>query len=122
MSVTGVNHINIRTTDIAASARFYIEVFDFDLDQCEVAGGFQRNWLRDKSGKPIIHLRRLDAGSDSTGPIDHVALDCEDKAAILERLTARNMPFDVASLQPGATVVFVKDPHGVMLELNFRAD
>ena len=120
MSVSGINHVNIRTTDVAASSRFYVDVLDFKFREGQPVMGRQPNWLYDKSGRPIIHLRIMEAESASTGPIDHVALDCDGLSSVIERLKARNMAFNVASLQPGVTLVFVKDPHGVMLELNFR--
>ena len=120
MPVNGINHVNIRTTDVDASARFYTEVLDFEFRQGPPVMGRQPNWLFDKNGRPIIHLRVMAADSDSTGPIDHVALDCDSLALVIGRLKQRDMKFDIANLQPGVTIVFVKDPHGVMLELNFR--
>jgi catechol 2,3-dioxygenase-like lactoylglutathione lyase family enzyme len=122
MPVTGINHINIRTTDIAKSAKFYVDVFGFQFEQGPGVMGFQRNWLYDVSGQPIIHLRVLEAGSDS-GPIDHVALNCKGKAEILERLRAHNVTVKVVEdLQPGVTQVILKDPHGLTLELNFKGE
>jgi len=58
--------------------------------------------------------------SDSTGPIDHVALDCEGQAEIVERLKARGIEYSVFNVPPDRTLLLVKDPHGVMLELNFK--
>ena len=118
--VSGINHVNIRTTDVAASSRFYVDVLDFEFREGQLVMGRQPNWLYDRSGRPIIHLRIMEAESDSTGPIDHVALDCQGLSSVIERLKARNIEFNVASVQSGVTLVFVKDPHGVMLELNFR--
>jgi catechol 2,3-dioxygenase-like lactoylglutathione lyase family enzyme len=120
MPVNGINHVNIRTTDVEASARFYTEVLDFKFRGGPLVMGREPNWLFDKSGHPIIHLRVMAPDSDSTGPIDHVALDCEGLPLVIERLKQRDLKFDIANLQPGVTIVFVKDPHGVMLELNFR--
>ena len=120
MSVTGIDHINIRTLDVAASARFYVELLGFRFGLGPMVMGHQGQWLYDDEGRPIIHLRFLEAGSSSTGPIDHVALNCRNKAQILERLKARDIAFGIAEgLIPGVTQIFVKDPHGVALELNF---
>ena len=120
MPVNGINHVNIRTTDVEASARFYTEVLDFKFRGGPLVMGREPNWLFDQSGHPIIHLRVMAPDSDSTGPIDHVALDCQGLPLVVERLKQRDVKFDIANLQPGVTIVFVKDPHGVMLELNFR--
>ncbi|CAN7410638.1 VOC family protein [Phenylobacterium sp. LjRoot219] len=122
MPVTGLNHVNIRTTDVASSAKFYVDLFDFEFRQGPVVMGNQSNWLFDRQGNAIIHFRVLGADSTSTGPIDHVALNCEGKADILSRLEARNIKFAMAeNLTPGVTQVFVTDPHGVALELNFTS-
>ena len=82
--------------------------------------GNQSNWLYDKQGNAIIHFRVMEAGSTSTGPIDHVALNCQNKTLVVERLKAHSVQFSVAeNLTPGVTQIFLKDPHGVPLELNF---
>jgi catechol 2,3-dioxygenase-like lactoylglutathione lyase family enzyme len=120
MPVIGINHINIRTADIAASARFYVDVFDFEFRSIPMSAG-QANWLFDKNGQAIIHLRAMAVDSDSTGPIDHVALTCEGQAEIVERLSARGLAYSIFNVQPDLTLVLVKDPHGVMLELNFKS-
>jgi catechol 2,3-dioxygenase-like lactoylglutathione lyase family enzyme len=123
MPVTGLNHVNIRTTDVAASAKFYVDIFDFEYRQGPVVMGNQSNWLFDRQGNAIIHLRVLEAPSTSTGPIDHVALTCEGKGEILARLEAHGVKFAVAdNIVPGVTQVFLADPHGVPLELNFAGE
>jgi catechol 2,3-dioxygenase-like lactoylglutathione lyase family enzyme len=120
MPVHGINHINIRTTDIAASSQFYVDVFDFEFRSIPMGTG-HANWLFDKNGRAIIHLRIMAVDSDSTGPIDHVALDCEGQTEIVERLNARGFEYSVFNIRPDLTLVLVKDPHGVMLELNFKS-
>jgi catechol 2,3-dioxygenase-like lactoylglutathione lyase family enzyme len=121
MPVKGINHVNIRTTDVAASSRFYVDVLDFEFRPGTPLMGQQPNWLFDKNGRAIIHLRIMAADSDSTGPIDHVALDCDALSSVIERLDARNIKYSVAK-RPGVTIVLVRDPHGVMLELNFKGE
>lgn len=120
MPVLGFDHVNIRTTDVARSAKFYVDVFDFEFRQGGFTMGQQSNWLYDTAGKAIIHLRILEADAQSTGPIDHIALACDGKAEILERLSALGVAFSVFENpdQP-ITQVFLKDPHGVPLELSF---
>ena len=120
MPVLGLDHVNIRTTDVARSAKFYVDIFDFEYRQGEATMGEQSNWLFDKAGKPIIHLRIKEADAASTGPIDHVALVCAGKDEVLQRLTARGVEFSVfENPNRPVTQVFLQDPHGVMLELSF---
>jgi catechol 2,3-dioxygenase-like lactoylglutathione lyase family enzyme len=121
MAVTGLNHINIRTTDVEASIRFYVDLLDLEF-RLEPPGQ-QRNWLYDRSGRPIIHFRIWEADSESTGPIDHVALSCEGMAQIIGRLKARQIDYRlVTGLSSGVSLVLLKDPHGVALELNFTGE
>jgi catechol 2,3-dioxygenase-like lactoylglutathione lyase family enzyme len=119
MPVNGINHINIRTTDLATSAQFYVDVFDFEFRSIPM-GAVQANWLFDNTGRATIHLRDMAVDSPSTGPIDHVALDCEGRAEIVERLKVRGIEYSVFDVPPDRTLVLVRDPHGVMLELNFK--
>lgn len=120
MPVIGLDHINIRTTDVAASAKFYVDVFGFEYRHGPEVMGNRAHWLYDGAGRPIIHLRMMEPPSVPTGALDHVALSCQDKAAMLERLKAQGIAFSVMeNLQPGVTQVFLKDPHGIALELQF---
>lgn len=120
MPVNGLDHVNIRTLNVGESVKFYVELFDLEYRQGPGPMGHKSHWLYDTAGRPIIHFRVLQADSASTGPIDHVALACRDKAEILRRLDARGLSYAIMDrLQPGLTQLFLKDPHGVPLELNF---
>ncbi|MDE2301092.1 MAG: VOC family protein [Sphingomonadales bacterium] len=124
MAVCGINHVNIRSTDIAASAGFYSDVLGFTYRTHEVFGGFTSHWLHDEADQPIIHLRAMAPDAASTGPIDHVALNCRGKAGVIARLEARAIPFQVIENMgtSGVTLVLFNDPHGIALELNFAQE
>ena len=118
MPVSSFDHVNIRTEDPVASAQFYVDIFDLEYRHQLIMGN-DAHWLYDEAGRAIIHFRRVDAESSSTGSIDHVALNCRDKTTILDRLGTRNIPFTAIDLQPSGALVLLKDPHGVALELRF---
>lgn len=123
MSVAGVNHVNIRTTDIEKSIRFYQDVLGFTFKSGPEVMGNRGNWLCDDNGQPIIHLRKLEPDATSTGPIDHIALSCSGKADVIAKLQAHNIEFRMSeNLIPNLTQIFLEDPHGIMLELNFNGD
>lgn len=65
-----------------------------------------------------------DAGAAAgrrTGALHHVALDCSGHAATIERLDNLGIAFRSNDLPAIALrQVFVTDPNGVLLELNFR--
>ncbi len=126
MSVEGLDHVNLRTADIEATARFYIDALG--LQRAEVPGGISSRkalWLRDSSGNPILHLQQSDDSSPqqetSTDPVHHIALRCGDKEMMLARLHRMNLRPAVYEREAlGLTQVFLKDPYGVLLELSFR--
>ena len=59
-------------------------------------------------------------GLHETGSVDHVAFTGEDAAEMRERLTARNVKFEERQV-PGRPLrqIFVHDPDGVQIEINF---
>jgi catechol 2,3-dioxygenase-like lactoylglutathione lyase family enzyme len=122
--VSALDHVNIHTTDLAASTRFYADLLGLEpRDPPMALSGIQACWLYDGAGDPIIHLNNREVVPGPTGPIDHVALRCTGKAALLERLKTQDVEFNVFELEAaGRTLIFVRDPHGVMLELNFRGE
>lgn len=121
MRVNALDHVNIRTRDVTASARFYAELLD--LEMRNGPGPFapeQVQWLCDHHGRAIIHLYRFDCAPGPTGPIHHVALNCSGKAEMLERLRKRGLEFQMPGMSAGGpSQVFIRDPHGILLELNF---
>lgn len=123
MRVDALDHVNIRTRDIAASAKFYADLLDLEVRNAPMGiAPEQARWLYDHSGHPIIHLFRFDCEPGPTGAIDHVALRCSGKIELLQRLKSRGLDFSVYEPATGPTLVFVRDPHGVQLELNFHGD
>jgi catechol 2,3-dioxygenase-like lactoylglutathione lyase family enzyme len=125
MPVTALDHVNIRTRDVQASARFYVELLGLEARNGPMELPPEKvQWLYDAHERPIIHLNSFTPiGEGSTGPIDHVALACSGKAEMLERLTRMGAEFQVNEMASiGLTQIFTRDPHGVLLELNFRGD
>jgi catechol 2,3-dioxygenase-like lactoylglutathione lyase family enzyme len=143
--MTKLDHCNIRTFDLDATVEFYTDVVD--LRDGEFPGPRQFGaWLYDTSDRPILHVISIDPkdpeialgrireriGSlggeplsvDSikgTGTIDHIAFECSDYDAMEAKLKKRGLKYtssDVPRLN--LRQLFVNDPNGVTLELNFR--
>ena len=120
--IGGLDHVNIETTDLETSVRFYEELLG-------LKAGWRPNfgvpgaWLY-VGEQPIVHLVvRETVNPPPTGAIHHVAL----KASGLEETTARLEKAGVEFTKTvvpdlGVTQLFVDDPNGVKLELNFYAD
>lgn len=129
MTINGLDHINIQTRDLAGTVRFFEQVLE--LRAGDPPAGLDRariQWMFDGAGRPLFHLSSpgsIDAaGGDigrDTGALHHIALDCSMRPAMLARLDRLGLPYrcnDVASI--GLQQVFVTEPNGILLELNFR--
>jgi catechol 2,3-dioxygenase-like lactoylglutathione lyase family enzyme len=123
MIVAGLDHINIHTADVPGTAAFYAELLG--LEPRPTPGGFppeKARWLHDAEGRAIIHLFAGPVTPGPTGPIHHVALRCTGKAEMIARLERRGAAFDVYEASAELTQIFTRDPHGILLELNFTGE
>ena len=123
MSVGLLDHFNIRTRKLGDTVRFYEEVLDLkngDRPNFPFPGA----WMYSE-GKPVVHLVDIsptqEAQKPDSGVVHHVAFASRGFADMKARLTSKNLPFDVREV-PGVEVwqIFVTDPNGVMLELNYE--
>jgi catechol 2,3-dioxygenase-like lactoylglutathione lyase family enzyme len=142
MVVRRLEHYNIRTTKFAETVKFYDDALDMQAQRAPMAAADSpATWLYDDSGVAAIHLTPVDpadpAGSyariaqyrggepdaafQGSGAIDHIAFECENYDEIKSRLQSMNLQF-VENSFPNFDLrqIFVKDPNGVTLELNFR--
>ncbi len=75
-------------------------------------------------GVPIVHLMKMeksDRPNEHNGRLDHIAFKCTDPDHVLGLMRERGIRF-VANLvwEIGTLQVFVHDPDGLQIELNFR--
>ena len=142
--MTKLDHCNIRTFDLDATIAFYTDVVELK-DGAFPGTRSMGAWLYDASDRPILHLIAIDPkdpeaalgrvrdrlgalGGDlnvesmnGTGVIDHIAFECDDYDKMKSKLEARGLVYtssDVPSIN--LRQLFVNDPNGVTLELNFR--
>lgn len=127
MQVNGLNHVNIVAADLDKTVQFYETVLGMKAERIPMAPpGFDGRWIYDEAGQPIVHVQGYNpdrhgaVGSGSTGPIDHVALTCADFDGMIRRCEELGLEHRVSDRQFGdLRQVFVTDPDGVVLELNF---
>ncbi|QLC24853.1 glyoxalase/bleomycin resistance/extradiol dioxygenase family protein [Parasphingopyxis algicola] len=134
MIIKRLDHVNIFTDRLAATAQFYAELLDLE----------QRNgpppstpdnvlWMYDHSDQAILHLNSLDEppgyeraynrevkpGSE-TGAIHHVAFLCGEFDEVKSRLDQRGAEYEIRDIPSvGLRQIFTADPNNVLLELNF---
>lgn len=133
MKVEALDHINIRTGDVAATVAFFEDILDMKatpppgLDSIEWAA-----WLLDDAGRAVIHVAPVSAPypsdgdfpfreAEHSGPIHHVALRCQHPDSVRERLTRAGLRFCENRLDSiNLNQIFVQETNGILLELNFQ--
>ena len=133
MPAIGIDHVNIVTRDLAASVAFFSSVLGLEERESPAKMvGLDGAWMVDPDGWAIVHLvvfkesfhhPRHAVPTRETGPVDHVALRCVGFAAMCEKLAALGLEHEVNDRQmAGLRQIFVPDPNGVVIELNFYGD
>jgi catechol 2,3-dioxygenase-like lactoylglutathione lyase family enzyme len=137
-----LEHYNIRTTKFEETVKFYDDILGMKCKRSPMTpADYPATWIYDDSGIPAVHLTPVDpkaphesyakiaqyrgvdpdAAFHGSGAVDHVAFECEGYDEILGRLESKKVKFaknefpDINFRQ-----LFVRDPNGIMLELNFR--
>jgi catechol 2,3-dioxygenase-like lactoylglutathione lyase family enzyme len=119
-----LDHFNIRTRRLDETVRFYRDVLGLTLGP-RPNFNFPGAWMY-SDGRAVVHLVDI-ASTDEpqkpdSGAVHHVAFASRGFAAMERHLTAVGVPFQTVQV-PGGELwqIFVTDPNGVMLELNYTA-
>jgi catechol 2,3-dioxygenase-like lactoylglutathione lyase family enzyme len=133
MSITGFDHVNIRTMNVPATLGFFRDVLQMKIrpfpgrTDTETAG-----WVLDDKDAVVIHVNHgaevypTDAQSpwspvEGSGAVHHVALNSSEYEATRERLVALDLDFtENAVPHINLRQLFVREPNGILIELNFR--
>ena len=120
MAISALNHVNIITDDLDATRKFYADVIGL-IDGDRPDFPFPGAWLY-ITDEAVIHLVGVDdQPAEGTGTIDHVAFEAHGINEMEALLEGRKILFHVRDV-PGRDIrqVFLHDPNGVKIELNFR--
>ena len=137
MSLDRLAHVSIRTSRLDETRRFYVDVLGLRVGE-RPPFDFAGHWLY-LGERDVVHLVHFDPqnpgnlvaylgdspidGVVGTGSIDHVAFAATDLAGLLARAAKHGVAVrqrTVPSLH--LQQVFLEDPNGVTIELNFAAD
>ena len=120
MGVDMLQHVNIRARDLEASKEFYVGAVGLRVGpRPPVASVGYWLYLGDE---PVIHLVQIppDQAAAGSGAVDHIAFHGVDFEAARARFAALGIPFREALIpRDGTRQLFVHDPDGVKIELNF---
>jgi catechol 2,3-dioxygenase-like lactoylglutathione lyase family enzyme len=124
VSVGVLDHFNIRTRNLAATVSFYEDVLGLE-NGARPNFAFPGAWMYSE-GRAVVHLVDISRTSEpqkpDSGVVHHVAFVSRGFDAMKQRLGRTGMPFDARQV-PGGELwqIFVQDPNGVMIELNYEA-
>jgi catechol 2,3-dioxygenase-like lactoylglutathione lyase family enzyme len=129
MPLEALEHYTIQCADLTGTRDFYRDVLGL-VDGPRPNFGFSGHWLY-CGDVPVVHLMGPDhvrpkdqgaAPSIETGALDHIAFRGSDVSATLANLKKSGVAFRESQF-PGTGLhqLFVRDPNGIMVELNFRA-
>jgi len=134
MPISRLDHYSIRTENLPATERFYTDVLGLEVGP-RPQFNFPGVWLY-QGGVAVVHVVGIDpndpsglkeylgdkvmGGAPGTGTIDHVAFVGTDVETMRERFRNAGVPFR-DRLVPSLNLdqVFLEDPNGVTIELNF---
>ena len=142
MPLAKLSHYSIRTIDLDATRRFYTEVLGFTVGPrppFNFPGLWLYNGSHDSYDNAMVHIVGIDpndprglrdylgdrdAGSlkGGTGAFDHIAFSATGLANMLRELQRKQVPHRERKV-PGLGLhqVFLDDPSGVAIELNYPA-
>jgi catechol 2,3-dioxygenase-like lactoylglutathione lyase family enzyme len=137
MQIDKIDHVNIRTSDVLATSGFFASVLGMNIIPTPGQPDLTKSaWICDMDGRAAVHVTgpgtlypwedKANPPSPSapgSGRIHHVAFACTGYEEMLRRLAETGMdytPNEVA--QAGLRQVFITDPNGIILELNFFGD
>lgn len=136
-----LNHYSIRTTDIDASRDFYERVLGLTVGprpDFPFPGAWMYRGDHGDVANAVVHIIGIDpndakglqnylggrdpASLKGSGAIDHIAFFADGLAAMLEHLRGLGVPVRERTVPNiGLHQLFLDDPNGVMVELNYPA-
>ena len=122
MPLKNLNHLLIRARDVDATRDFYCDVLGLAEGE-RPPFPFKGYWMY-IGDQAVVHLaeRAPENDGNDTGAIDHVAFEATGLTDMLARLETLGIPAHNRKVPgQGLHQVFVSDPNGVMIELNYAA-
>lgn len=127
MHVRRIDHVNLRTPLLEESVAFYTKLLGLRRGLLPGIDPTRNAWLYDLSDQPIIHVNLPPndepvPDASHSGRIHHIALDCMNYDLIRQTISDMALPYEENHVESiGLRQLFVKDPNGVLLELNFHS-
>lgn len=130
MPLGALQHYTIEPSDLERTRNFYCDVLGLENGERPPLG-FPGYWLY-SGGVATVHLlgerkpregivvRGTNARFENTGRFDHIAFAATDIDGVRKRLQSNNVTFREQTIpRTGGQQIFLYDPDGVGVELNF---
>jgi catechol 2,3-dioxygenase-like lactoylglutathione lyase family enzyme len=133
MPLNKMEHYLVLTDDIEKTRRFYLEVIGLN-DGFRADLGFPGYWLY-LSDTPVLHIAEWETYTThsnklgipvtcrgiGTGCFDHIAFNGSDVQNMIGRLEEFKIPYERNNVpHVGLVQLFLDDPNGLKIELNYR--
>ena len=124
VSVGVLDHFNIRTRKLDETVRFYQDVLGLEKG-ARPNFAFPGAWMYSE-GRPVVHLvdisRTDEPQKPDSGVVHHVSFISRNFSGMKQRLESGGFKYEARQV-PGGDLwqIFVDDPNGVLIELNYEA-
>lgn len=122
MPLQNLNHLLVLARDLEETRDFYVNVLGL-TEGPRPPFRFRGYWLY-LGDRAVVHLAEQGGERDGagTGPIDHVAFEATGLADMVARLERHAVALRHRKVPgQGLHQVFIQDPNGVTIELNYPA-
>lgn len=145
MPIRKLDHYNLLTTKLDETVAFYTGILGMKGGVSPRGDRKTGAWIYDGTDTPVVHLQAVDPaapevklaevrgrlgemaeriGADNlagSGVVEHIAFECDDYDGFIRRFEQAGVYLrknDVPAMN--FRQLFVRDPNGVIIELNFR--
>ena len=125
--ITKINHVGLRVRDLEKSRTFYEQLgFKFIIGPIgpepvaimEHPSGVNLNFILNASDDASDKNILMDVPERHTG-YTHIALEINDREAVLKQLDNLNIPItETVELEDGTVFFFIRDPDGNVIEFH----
>ena len=122
MPAEQLEHFTLECADLKRTRDFYVDLLGLE-EGFRPRMDFPGYWLY-CGGVPVVHLMKrepADRPKVQTGRLDHIAFKCVNPDITLSLLRRADIPYEENKVwEVGLLQVFVHDPDGLQVELNFH--
>jgi catechol 2,3-dioxygenase-like lactoylglutathione lyase family enzyme len=119
VNIAWLDHVNIRTANLAAMSRFYEDVLGLRRgSRPDFRFGGAWHYCGDRAAVHLVEMQRPPEGGSPR--LEHFAFRAFGFAPFLDRLRRANVPYEI-SVVPGLDIrqVNIHDPDGNHIEVQF---